>query len=103
MNISLLGILIDTTIEQNIKHSVFGCPFGFDVRINWRYNGYLEILDLKNVSQVHLNYEGMNRIAFESDFHQTGFWREISIIESVEISRSMKLAERNDFQKIRRG
>lgn len=103
MEITLFGILIHTSIEQNIKHSLFGCPYGFDIKIKWRYNGYLETVNLKNVSQVHFNYEGMNRIAFESDFHQTGFWRDISVIESVDISRSVKLVEREQFQKIRKG
>lgn len=91
MELTYLGQKLDTSKEHELKADN---DFGFKVDIVYvTDNIFKERRDTAyNASEVHWRYSSIsdvlpsNRVAFESNYHHTGFTKDISKIKSVTIS-----------------
>jgi len=97
MKLFYLGKELDSSAEQELKTDN---EFGFVVTIKFnpdnRFHRDTETSIFRNATEVHSRYTEMTirpgkRIAFESDIHQTGFWKDIEEIETVTIEYALEM------------
>lgn len=94
MKIIYLGEELDVTREHEL---ISNSLFGFKVDIVYKSVSWFPTKEktMYNCTEVHhlfsLEYMGGPSIAFESDIHSTGFTRQISDIESVNIELANKI------------
>ena len=97
MKLIYLGEEIDSTKEKEIFS---GCKFGFNVIVAYKIDSWMskahgsQIVDkFHNLTEIHNLFHrhfGEKSIAFESDIHQTGCYRNIEDIEIVDIHIATK-------------
>lgn len=94
--------LLDSSVEQNIKHDKHDNEFGLHCFVffpkGFYGDGKPEELVFRNLTQVHVNYniedgEDELRVAFESDIHSGGMWKLCKHISCIHICESNKLYE----------
>lgn len=96
MKIIYLGQEIDPTIEHDLRSNN---EFGFKIDIKYTDDCWLRgnTDTAYNCTQFHWRYTDLfnpvpsNRVAFESDIHNTGFTKEVSVIEYVGIKIANEL------------
>lgn len=99
MKIIYLGEELDSSIEHEL---ITESEFGFNIKIKYTEESWYRDKNEEtfNRTEFHWRYDEYHggklgeRCAFESDIHQTGFTRECSCIEEIEIVMSDKLYEK---------